>query len=118
MRVEQVVVVGNHLLPAGAVVVTEINEVQFGVGEVNPLGGNVQGQTIGPVDLGADDNLSVGAVHTNPLNPRVLPPVGPEEPPSSSTRVQGEASWLGYVLVDQDHPVGPVGFCHFYGVEP
>ena len=97
---EKVVTVGHHLLPSRSVVVTEVNEVELGVREVDPLGGDVKGQTVGPVDLGGDDGLPAGPVHADPLNPGVLPPVGPEQPLGVRAGVQGQSSRLGDVLVD------------------
>merc|ERR1712015_105165 len=102
---QEIVTVGNHLLSPRAVVVTEVNEIQLGVSEVDSLGGDVESQTIGPVDLRGDDGLPAGAVHADPHNPGVLAPVSPEEPPGPRTGVQCETPGLGDVLVDEDHPV-------------
>ena len=56
MGVEQVVVVGDHLLATGAVVVAEVDEVQLGIGEVDSLVGDVESEAVRPVNLGADDD--------------------------------------------------------------
>ena len=114
---EKVVAVGNHLLSPAAIVVTEVNEVQLGVGKVDSLGGDVQGQTVGPVDLGGDDGLSAGAVHADPLNPGILSPVCPEQPLGVRTGVKSQSSGLGNVLVDKDHSVGTVLLGNLNGVE-
>ena len=68
-------IVGNHLLSSRAIVITEVDKVKLGVCEVDPLGGDVQRKTIGPVDLGGDDGLPAGPVHTDPLDPGILSPV-------------------------------------------
>ena len=72
VRVEEVVVVGDDLLPPRAVVVAEVDEVQLGVGEVDALGGDVEGEAVGPVDLGGDDGAALRAVHADALDARVL----------------------------------------------
>ena len=82
VRMEQVVIVGDDLLAARAVVVAEVDEVQLRVGEVDALVGDVEGETVGPVDLGADDRLTVCSVHANSLQTWELTPVGPEQPSS------------------------------------
>ena len=105
VRMEQVVIVGDDLLAARAVVVAEVDEVQLRVGEVDALVGDVEGETVGPVDLGADDRLTVCSVHANSLQTWELAPVGPEQPPGIRRRVQAQASRLRDILVDQDHPV-------------
>ena len=105
VRMKEIMTVGHDLLSSCPVVVTEVNEVQLGVGKVDSLGWDIEGQTVGPVNLGGDDRLPPGPVHADPLNPGVLPPVSPEEPPGPRTGVEGEASGLGDVLVDEDHPV-------------
>ena len=85
---EQVVVVGDDLLPARAVVVAHVDEVQLGVCEVDPLGGDVEGEAVGPVDLGGDDGAAPRAVHADPLDARVLAPVRPEQPTGVVRRVE------------------------------
>ena len=82
VRMEQVVIVGDDLLAARAVVVAEVDEVQLGVGKVDALVGDVEGETVGPLDLGADDRLTVCSVHANSLQTWELAPVGPEQPSS------------------------------------
>ena len=114
---EEIVIVGNHLLSSRAIVITEVDKVKLGVCEVDPLGGDVQRKTIGPVDLGGDDGLPLGAVHPDPLNSWVLPPVRPEQPPGALARVESEAARLRDVLVDEDHSIGAVLLRHLYGVE-
>ena len=99
--VEQVVVLGYHLLPSTPVIVAEVDEIQLGVCKVDPLGGDVQGQAVGPVDLGADDGLPQGPVHPDPLDPRVLAPVSPEQPAGVGRRVQAQAPRLRDVLLVQ-----------------
>jgi len=86
MRMEQIVATSDNLLSARSVVVTEIDEVQFRVGEVNSLVGDVQSETVRPVDLRVDDDASVVSVHSDSFNARVFAPVRPEEPPSTAQR--------------------------------
>ena len=50
-------VVGNHLLPTSTVVIAKIDKVQLGVGKIHSFGRNVEGQTIGPINLGRNDGL-------------------------------------------------------------
>ena len=110
-------IVCNNLLPPASVVVAEVDEVELGVGEVNPLGGNVESEAVGPVDLGADDHLPITAVHTNPLNSRVFSPVRPKQPSCALAWVKGQTAGLRNVLVDQDHPVGAIGLGHLNCVQ-
>ena len=70
----------NHLLPTGAVVVTKIDEIEFGIGEIHSFIGYIQGQAIGPIYFGVDNYWSITAVHSSPLDPRIFTPIGPEEP--------------------------------------
>jgi len=86
-----------YLLSAAAVVVAKINEIQFRVGKIDSLGGNIQSQTIGPVDFGVNNCAPVAAVHSNSLNPGIFTPVGPEKPPGAWTRIQSKSSWLSDV---------------------
>ena len=109
MRMEQVVVVGDHLLATGAVVVAKVDEVQFGIGKVDSLVGDVESETVGPVDLGADDDGPVCAVHTDSLQTRELSPVCPEQPSGVHGRIQTESSRLRDVLVDENHSVVTFG---------
>ena len=81
-------VVGDDLLPPGAVVVAEVDEVQLGVGEVDALRWDVQREAVGPIDLGGDDGAALRAVHADPLDAWVLAPVGPEQPPGVVRRVE------------------------------
>ena len=91
----------SHLLPSTPVIVAEVDEVQLGVCKVDPLGGDVQGQAVGPVDLGADDGLPQRPVHSDPLDPRVLAPVSPEQPAGVGRGVQAQAPRLRDVLLGQ-----------------
>ncbi len=94
VRVEEVVVVGDDLLPSGAVVVAKVDEVKFGVREIDSLVGQVESQAVGPVDLGADDHRPLGSVHADSLQTRELAPVGPEQPPGFRRRIKAESARL------------------------
>lgn len=68
----------HDLVAVAAVIVTVVNVFEVGISEVDPACGVVQGQAIGPVELGADDDSSHGSIHVCSLDPWVLAPVGPE----------------------------------------
>lgn len=63
----------------GAVVVAEVDVVDFGVGKVDAFVGQVERQSVGPVDFAGDDRRAVGAVHVDALDARVVAPVRPEQ---------------------------------------
>ena len=69
-----------HSPAVGAVQVGGADEVEFGVDPVDAIGGEVERDAVGPADALVDDDGAVRAVHAGALDPRVLPPVGPEEP--------------------------------------
>lgn len=100
-----------------AIVVAEVDEVQFGIREIYPLRRRVQGQAVGPVNLGGDDGHALGAVHADPLDARVLAPVGPEEPARVGRRVQTHAARLRDVGAQQRRARAAVLARHLDGVE-
>lgn len=68
-------ITGHDLEAVVAVVIAVVDVLEVGVSKVDPARGVVQGQTVGPVELGGDNGLSPGAVHVGHLYPRVLTPV-------------------------------------------
>lgn len=117
VRVQQVVAAGQDLLPLRPVVLTEVDEIQFGISEIHSLSGRVQGQTVRPVDLGGDDGGALCPVHADPLDARILSPVGPEQPLRVRSRVQAHSSGLRDVPAHQGGAHRPVLFGHLYGVQ-
>lgn len=83
---KQIMASGKHLLPSGSVVVAEVDEIELGIGEIDALRGYVEGESVGPVDLGVDDDRSVGSVHAHPLDSGIFAPVRPEQPTSSANK--------------------------------
>ncbi|KAJ8877702.1 hypothetical protein PR048_022157 [Dryococelus australis] len=71
--------------------ITSSNKLR--VCKVHLLVGNVKGQAIGPVDLGANDGGAVSAIHANTFHTRVLPPVCPEQPPGTVIRMDRVGPW-------------------------
>lgn len=69
-------------MPVGAVEAGKLNVVFSGIRPVDSVIYEVQGQSIGPRDLILDDDASVGAVHPNSPNVRVVPPVRPIQVPN------------------------------------
>ena len=69
----------NDLVPSGSVVVAEVDVVDFGVGEVDPLIGQIERQSVGPVDLTGEDRSPIGAVHVDSLDARMVAPIRPEQ---------------------------------------
>ena len=56
------------------------NHFHLGVGPVNALFEEVEGETIGPLDgIAGDNNFAVRSVHAGPLNARLIAPVRPED---------------------------------------
>ena len=82
------------LSPAGAVVVAKVDVVDFGVGEVDTPGGQVERQAVGPVDLAGDDGRAARAVHVDALDARVVAPVGPEQDTRAGRRVERDTARL------------------------
>lgn len=52
----------------------------MGVGKEDLVGGVVNGQGTGPLQLGGDEGSGVGTIHTNPANVGSVPPVCPIQP--------------------------------------
>lgn len=67
---------------AGAIQAGELDVVLSGIGPVNAVVDEVQRQAIGPRDLILYDDTSVGAVHPNSANVRVVSPVRPVQVPN------------------------------------
>lgn len=100
----------QHLLPPRTIVVAEVYKVQLGVGEVHSLRRRIESQTVRPVDLGSDDSQPLGSIHPDALDPRVLSPVGPEQPPRVGCRVEAHASRLRDVSAQQCRPGSAILF--------
>ena len=58
MRMEQVVTAGQHLSSASAVVVAEINVIDFGIGKIDSFLGQIQGEPIGPEDFASQNSAT------------------------------------------------------------
>lgn len=54
-----------------------LNVAEVGVGPVEMVVGVVDGDAVGPLDLGGDDRCFVGAVHPNASNKGLVAPVRP-----------------------------------------
>lgn len=80
---KQIVTSGDHLLTTGTVVITKIDEIEFGVGEIHALVDDIQRQTVGPINFRAYDNRTIGSVHTDTFDSRIFSPIGPKQPSSS-----------------------------------
>ena len=117
---EQVVTAGQHLPASGSVVVAEVDVVDFGIRKIDAFGGQIQRQSVGPVNLAGDDGRAVGSVHVDTFDARMITPIRPEEDAATRIRtgIQGDATRLFHVLGDENHPVGSVLAGHFDRVEP
>jgi hypothetical protein len=51
MRMEQVVTSRQDLTSSSAVIITVIDVIHLGVSKVNPFGGQIKSQTVGPEDF-------------------------------------------------------------------
>lgn len=54
-----------------------MDEAELGVSPVELLLLEVDGQSVRPIDLLVDNDLSIAAIHSRPFYSRLLPPVGP-----------------------------------------
>lgn len=70
----------NNLLPSCSIVITEVNEVQFRVGKVDPFVGHIQSQAIGPINFSADYCAAICTIHSNTLYSWIFTPVSPKQP--------------------------------------
>ena len=68
-------VVGEDLGSLEAVVVARFDVVKVGVGEVEPFFGEIDAETVRPVDFGADYDGAVGTVEGGALDSRPSAPV-------------------------------------------
>lgn len=74
-------------MSVGAVQTGKFYVVLSGVGPVDAIIDEVQGQPIGPGDLVLHDDTSVGTVHPDSPDVRVVSPVGPVQVPKQKGRV-------------------------------
>lgn len=72
---------GRHL-PERAIQVGTVDEAELGVGPVELLLLQVDGQPVGPVDVGVHDDFAGTAVHACSLDSRCLAPVRPVHVPN------------------------------------
>ena len=79
-------ITGQDLLPVVAVVVAVVDEVQVCVGKVQQAVGVVDGEAVGPVQLGAHDAETQLSVHAGSLDGRVPAPVRPEHEVGTAVR--------------------------------
>ena len=114
---EQVMAAGQNLSSPSSVVITIVDVVHLGIGKVNPFGGQIQRQTVGPEDLAGQNARPVGTVHVDSLDARVISPIGPEEDSGIGTGIEGDTAWLVNVFGQEDHPVGSVFSGHFDRVQ-
>lgn len=70
-----------------------MDEAELGVCPVELLLLEVDGQSVGPIDLVVYDDLSIGAIHSRPLYSRLLPPVGPIHVPEKK---RGQSAGFHY----------------------
>lgn len=68
-------------MSVGSIHADKCNVVLSGVGPVDPVINEVQGQSIGPGDLILYNNTPVCTVHPDPSDVRVVAPVGPVQIP-------------------------------------
>lgn len=97
-----------------SVVVARRDSVEFGVDPVNLSLDQVQGQTVGPLDLVVDDGLAVGAVHAGALDLGLGAPVRPVHPAVDG--VEGDGARLLQVVLDQRFAHAAVKVGQFNGV--
>lgn len=81
MGMQQVVVVGDHLVSTSTIIVTEVDEVELRVGKIDPFVGYIQSQTVWPVNFCAYNDGTLSAVHADTLETWVFAPISPEQPP-------------------------------------
>lgn len=104
----------HDLLPEGAVQVGTVDEAELGVGPVQLLLLQVNGQPVGPVNVRVHDDLPGAAIHPCPLDPRRLSPVCPVHIPVRG--VQGDGPRLVKVLPEEDLPGRPIEVGHLDAV--
>jgi len=69
------------------------DHVKVSICPVHPVGVVINGETIGPEDMGFDEPLWIGAVHTQPTNEWCIHgPISPIE--VTKTRVYSNSSWV------------------------
>lgn len=69
-----------------------MDEAELGVGPVELLLLEVDGQSVRPIDLLVDNDLSIAAIHSRPFYSRLLPPVGPIHVPVKKN--EPTVSWI------------------------
>lgn len=57
-----------------------LQEVKVGIGKEDLVGGVVDGQSIGPLQLGCDNGANVASVHADSADICRVTPVGPVQP--------------------------------------
>lgn len=78
--------------PSCSIQVGLVDEAELGVGPVELLLLEVDGQSVGPIDLLVDNDLSIAAIHSRPFYSRLLPPVGPIHVPEKKNKAT--VSWI------------------------
>lgn len=78
---------GRTCVSVGAVQTGKFDVVLSGIGPVDAIIDEVQGQPIGPGDLLLHDDASVATVHPDSPDVRVVAPVGPVQVPKEKGRV-------------------------------
>ena len=79
-------IISKHFVSAWPIVGAEFNEVHAGISKVQPLGGIVYGQSIGPKQVLGHQDDATAAVQPRALDTRVLTPVGPKQIASTETK--------------------------------
>lgn len=73
-------------MPVRSIQAGKLNVILPRVGPVDPVIDEVQGEAVGPGDLALHNVAPVGAIHANPANVRLIPPVRPVQIPTQKTR--------------------------------
>lgn len=77
---------GHTLLPSRTIQIWAVDEVILGISPVEFLLVVVEGESVGPVNIGVDDNRSMGPIHPGTLDLWNFPPVCPKHVPIRQKR--------------------------------
>lgn len=71
-----------------------LQKVQVGISEEDLVGGVIDGQSVGPLQLGCDDGTDVASIHADSADVCCVTPVSPVQPSGKKGEIVGGMSLL------------------------